>query len=278
MARTPSPSDQSAQKAARKPLPLSVFIIAHNEADRIGRTLASVADWVDEVIVVINSDNQDNTAEIAKQHGAQVFHKDWEGYGAQKRYGEAQCRNDWLFNLDADEVVTPALRDSITALFAQNNFQYAAYRMRWILMSPNPKRRFSRFGPGGDFVRLYNRHKAEFRDSTTHDSVILKEPHTTSRQIGKLKGVVLHYSFRSYAHEMDKINHYTTMQAEEMFSRGRRVSVARIIAEPFATFFKCYILRRFFMWGIEGFMEAIIHSTRRTLRFAKLYEKYNKER
>ena len=96
-------------------LPLSVFIIARDEADRIAQTIRSVRDWVDEVIVV-DSGSVDATVAVAEAEGARVVFNAWPGYGPQKRFGEDQCRNDWLFNLDADEVVTPGLADEIRAL------------------------------------------------------------------------------------------------------------------------------------------------------------------
>ncbi|MEP2437055.1 MAG: glycosyltransferase, partial [Roseibium sp.] len=79
-------------------LPISVFIIAKDEADRIGRTITSVRDWVDEVIV-IDSGSSDGTVAVAEQLGARVLENAWPGYGPQKRFGEDQCRNDWLLNL-----------------------------------------------------------------------------------------------------------------------------------------------------------------------------------
>ena len=86
-------------------LPLSVFIIAVNEADRIALTINSVRDWADEVIV-IDSGSTDDTVAVAESHGARVVFNEWNGYGPQKVFGETLCRNDWLLNLDADEEVT----------------------------------------------------------------------------------------------------------------------------------------------------------------------------
>ena len=88
--------------------PISVFIIAHNEEDRIGRAIRSVESFADEVIVV-DSGSTDDTVRIAESFGARVIANAWPGYGPQKRFAEEQCRNDWLFNLDADEAATPAL-------------------------------------------------------------------------------------------------------------------------------------------------------------------------
>ena len=84
--------------------PLSIFIIARDEADRIGRTIAAVRGLSDD-IVVIDSGSTDGTQAIATDLGARVIERDWPGYGPQKRFAEEQCRHPWLLNLDADEVV-----------------------------------------------------------------------------------------------------------------------------------------------------------------------------
>lgn len=97
--------------------PLSCCIIAKNEADRIGATIASVAELADEV-VVIDSGSSDDTAAVAEALGARVIFHDWPGYGPQKRFSEDAATHDWILHLDADEVVTPALHAEIKALMA----------------------------------------------------------------------------------------------------------------------------------------------------------------
>ncbi|MET0638726.1 MAG: glycosyltransferase, partial [Hyphomicrobium sp.] len=107
-------------------LPLSCFIIAKNEADRIAATINSVKSWVDEVVVV-DSESSDTTVSVAEAEGSRVIVQPWLGFGGQKRFAEDQCRNPWVLNLDADEVVTPALKDEIIALFAKDVPPEVAY-------------------------------------------------------------------------------------------------------------------------------------------------------
>ncbi|HEU0223407.1 MAG TPA: glycosyltransferase family 2 protein, partial [Paracoccaceae bacterium] len=95
-------------------LPISVFIIAQDEAARLPKVLEAISGWADD-IVLVDSGSKDGTPEIAAAVGARVFFREWQGYGGQKRFAEDQCRHDWLLNLDADEVVTPELRAEIAA-------------------------------------------------------------------------------------------------------------------------------------------------------------------
>ena len=110
-------------------LPISIFIITRNEEARIGRTIEAVRDWVAEVIVV-DSGSTDETVAIAKALGAKTFHRDWTGYGPQKRFAEDQCSQDWWFNIDADEVVTPPLREELQSLFLKGEPSPCAFKVR----------------------------------------------------------------------------------------------------------------------------------------------------
>jgi len=269
------------QKMTSQKIPLSVFMIAKNEEDRIGRAIQSVIDWVDEVIIV-DSGSTDETVKIAEALGAKTYYKDWQGFGRQKRYGESLCRNDWILNMDADEVITPSLQEAIKTLFHRGQFAHDMYRVKRIVMPPYGKQRFTSYGildyarPGDYFRRLYNRHKAEYRDDPVHDSLILKDKNPRPNAIGTLKGIMLHYCFRSFSHMVQKIDFYSTMQAQSLYQSGRKISAARLLFEPLLSFSKAYFLRRYFLWGLNGFVEAVIYSFFRVLRLAKLRELQNK--
>ena len=98
-------------------LPLSVFIIAQNEADRIGETIRAVRGLTDDLLVV-DSGSTDGTQAVAEALGARVVFNPWPGCGPQKRFAEEQCRHTWLLNLDADEVMPPNLAAEIRFLAA----------------------------------------------------------------------------------------------------------------------------------------------------------------
>ncbi len=249
-------------------LPVSIFIIAKNEADRIARTIESVIGWVDEVIV-IDSGSEDDTIEVAAALGARVEFNQWRGYGAQKIFGESLCRNDWILNLDADEAASAELVSEITALFPSltTNSSIAAFSVDCALMLPgeeNPRR----YCVKTRAIRFYNKTKAGFRDSTVHDSVVVREG-----SLKHLKSLVYHRSFRGYAHETAKINSYTTMQAEDWIRRGKPApTLLRVLTEPFTAFFKAYFIRRFILYGLDGFIQAWIYSFSKTIRLAKVRE------
>lgn len=253
-------------QAVSKRVPVSVFIIAKNEADRIPHAIKSVVDWADEVHV-IDSGSTDGTLELSKQLGANAVFNPWPGYGPQKVFGESLCRNDWLFNIDADEEVTPALRDEIIALFAGGKEPpLKAYGMP-IEIVHFLDENGALFGRVVHPERLYDKRVAGFKSSTVHDSVEWKTD--APQQAGRLKGVLKHRSFRSYAHMIEKINFYSTMQAQDMFAKGRRPSSLRVVIEPFFAFIKALCFRAYIRRGVTGFLESIFYAFGRTLRLAK---------
>ena len=122
-----APAYPSAAAPDRR-LPLSVFIIAHNEVDRIGATIRAVRGLTDD-LVVVDSGSTDGTQALAAALGARVIHNPWPGYGPQKRFAEEQCRHVWLLNLDADEVVPPELVREIRGLWAAGEPRRPAWRI-----------------------------------------------------------------------------------------------------------------------------------------------------
>ncbi len=250
-------------------LPLSVTIITKNEEERLPFTLKSIAEVADEIIIV-DSGSNDKTLEIAKEYNCKIFHKDWNGYGEQKIFAENQARNNWILNLDADEEITTELKNNIINLFQDNKIEeFPAYKMFWKMIFLTQKKP-PIFAVGSNFVRLYNKEKAGFSASTVHDSVLLKNP---QENLGVLNGFVHHRCFKSMKHWADKINSYSSLQAEDWVKSGRKApTTLRMVFEPIFAFFKSYLLRRYFIYGIDGYFASIIYAYAKMLRLAKVRE------
>ena len=246
-------------------LPISVFIIAKNEADRIGVTINSVKGWVDEVIV-IDSGSSDDTMAVASALGARALYHAWNGYGLQKRFGEEQCRNRWILNLDADEEVTPALAEEIKVRFASGAPAFSGFVLRVRDLLPG-EQALAPFAHTNYVLRLYDFTKARFSDSPVHDTVILREGVTAM-----LSAPVLHRSFRSLAHALEKMNYYTSMQAENLRRKGLKYPLLRLLTEFPLAFLKTYVLRGYILRGRRGFINAVIYGFTRFVRVAKYCE------
>ena len=253
-------------------LPISATIIAKNEADRISKAILSVQDWVDEVIVV-DSGSTDETVRIARSLGAKTFFHPWRGYGPQKRHAEDQCRNKWIFNIDADEEATPELIEEIRDLFANGSPRPKAFAVRTLCVFPFEQKP-RRFAISMVHGRLYHRDFARFRDSTVHDSI---ELYDGGRPV-LLRSPMNHYIFRSHAHAVEKINSYSSMQAEDLYRRGRDPGALKIVLTPAWAFFKAYVLRGYFRYGLDGVIRSHIYAFSRLIRLAKAHERFQQER
>ena len=254
------------------PLPISIFVIAKNEADRLPRTLEAVRGLSDD-LVVVDSGSTDGTQAAAEALGARVIHNDWPGYGPQKRFAEDLCRHDWRLNLDADEWLPPALVAEIRALFATGEPEADAYTLRIAEVFPGeaaPHPWAYALAP----VRLYRGTKGRYSPSPVHDRVDL----AADARIGHLKGLVHHFSVRSIGDQIDKLNAYSDQQVADLAQRGKRVPGIRLFLEFPAQFLKAYLLRRHFVRGRYGFITAMNFAFYRFLRLAKEYERRMREK
>lgn len=252
----------------RTALPVSCFIIARNEADRIGLTIRSVREWVDEVVVVVDASSTDDTHAVARDLGAAVVENAWPGYGLQKQFAEDRCRNNWLLNLDADEAATPELAEEIRALFATGDPAADGYEIPIVDVFPGEERP-GRFAYSLAPVRLYRRDRGRYVDSAVHDRVAF----AAGARIARLRGIIHHRSIRSLGDQLAKLDRYSTMQAEDFIARGRRLPLVRVYAEFPLAFFKAWLGRRLILRGTYGFLVAMNYAVFRHVRVAKIYEK-----
>lgn len=246
-------------------LKLSCFIIAKNEADRIARTIRAVIDWTDEVVVV-DSGSSDGTQQLAEAAGARVVFNAWPGFGQQKRFAESQCRNDWLINLDADEVVSSALAAEIQALFASGEPALAVYSFP--INDVYPGQRKPRPW-ANDYVqpRLYDRRRVRFKDSAIHDSLDV-----AGMRVGTLKGDVHHFSARSFDDQLQKAVERARYNADNAKLKSPGELRLRLLFEFPAAFFKYYVFRRHFTGGLMGFQSSMIGAYSRFARIARMLE------
>lgn len=244
-------------------IPLSVFVITRNEEARIGRTLAALA-WADQVVVV-DSGSTDATREIARAAGAEVHERAWEGYGQQKAFAESLCRHDWLLNVDADEVVTPALAAEIAELIDAGP-PPGAYLVRILNVYPG-RDRPRWLADDYNVVRFYHRAVARYRAHELFDRV------ETDVAPGQLRGPLHHFALLSWAHFVEKENRYSTYAADTAAPRSRPALLLRLPFELPLAFLRFYALRRHFTGGWQGYMFALSAAFARTLRVAKMLER-----
>lgn len=243
---------------------ISVTIITLNEEENIRRCLESVK-WADE-IVVVDSGSSDRTVEICREYDAKVIEREWPGHIQQKNFAIDSAANNWILSLDADEEISPQLLDSIKTC-RSTGFDKAGYRMprrvyylgRWVNHSgwyPDLK------------LRLFDRRLGRWGGVNPHDTVII------DGNCGLLSGDLYHYSYRDLAAHARQINSFTSIAAREMLQNGRRPSLANLLLNPAASFFKTYVAKRGFLDGRVGFIIAVMGYFYVFLKYAKFWELY----
>jgi glycosyltransferase involved in cell wall biosynthesis len=241
---------------------LSVTIITLNEADHIGAAIDSAA-WADEILVV-DSGSTDATMEIARGKGATVLSRAWNGWIEQKNFAAERASHDWIFSLDADERITPALAAEIQALLASEPSR-RGYRMPRVTFHLGRWIRTTDFYPDYQ-TRLYDRRAARWRGKCVHESV------SVDGGTGQLRNEIEHYSYRDLRDQLERINTYTTLAARQMHESGRRSGVLDLVVHPPAAFLRNYILRRGVLDGAAGLTISAMNAYSVFLKFAKLRE------
>ena len=236
---------------------LSVAVITRNEAHRIDRCLQAVG-FADE-IVVLDSGSTDGTVELARGLGARVtVDPHFPGFGVQKNRALAMTTGDWVLSVDADELVTPELRDAILAAIAEPRGCNGFWIRRRSTWCGQPIRH-------GDWrndrvLRLFLRDAGRFSDDVVHERVLCVEPH------GVLAGWLLHDSVDSRADAEAKMLRYARLGAEKLRARGRGGLVAAC-THGFWTFVRGYLVRGGLLDGRAGLEIAATNARGTYLRY-----------
>src|SRR5947209_12380713 len=245
---------------------LSVCIITFNEEANIQRTLESVKNIADEIIVV-DSHSTDDTMVLAQSLGAKVFIEEWKGFAPQKNSALAKASCDWVLSLDADEEVSQELAGSIRTLLrspgppALNGYRMARrnlYMNRWIRRSGYyPDRK----------LRLIKRERAQFEDRAVHEDMKMKGA------TGRLEGDLIHHAYPTLENFIAHANRYSSLGAGMVTGERKvRFSIIDIVVRPWVAFIYRYFFRGGFLDGREGLLVNLTHAVYVSWKYAKAWE------
>jgi glycosyltransferase involved in cell wall biosynthesis len=247
-------------------IPISIFVIAQDEAANIARCLKSVAPLSDDVLV-IDGGSTDSTQQIAEGLGARVIENAWPGFAAQKNFALENCRHDWVLTLDSDEELSPALRDEIVALQPRlNEFWVRESVGAWAM--PRRVRYEGKWIKHGDWnpdfgVRLFRREGARY-EGAVHES--LKHAGTVRR----LTRLLWHYSYRDRTDHLARLEKYSTLWAQAQAESGKRAGAASPYTRAAWRFMRGYILKGGFLDGALGLRIARFSAWETKEKYRKL--------
>lgn len=241
---------------------ISVIIIAKNEEVNIEDCLKSVQ-WADEIILV-DAESEDRTVEIAKKYTDKVFIHKWEGYAIQKRFALTLTSNEWILSLDADERITPELRQEIEGKTEGSIDAFKIRRKNYFL-----GKHITGCGWDNDYqLRLFKKSLADVTDKLVHESFFVKG------KVGKLNSRMLHYPYRNLRDAFIKINNYSTLEAQQKY-KTKHVTPFDFIIHPVSAFFQHFIIRKGFIDGKYGLMVSLLHAITNLQTYMKMWELKN---
>lgn len=242
---------------------LSAVVITFNEEQNIRRCLSSLAKVADEIIVV-DSFSTDGTEKICSEYHCKFIQNPFEGHIQQKNFALKQASNEFILSLDADEELSQGLITSI--LKAKENWKYDAYYFNRLSSY------CGKFFPYGSWypdqkIRLFDRRIAKWGGTNPHDKIVLSSNNKT-----KLKGDLLHYTYRTIDEHIKQVNYFSSVAAKAAYEQGKRFNLSKLIFKPLWRFFRDYFLKLGFLGGYRGLTICLITAVETYLKVIKLWE------
>lgn len=250
-----------------KKLPVSAYVITYNEEKNIRRCLESLQDFAE--IVVVDSWSEDRTIEICREFTDEIHQRPWPGFKEQFAHALSLTKNEWVFSLDADEVASPELLDEIRQIFdgshRENVDGYYMSRMtyymgRWI--------RHGTWYP--DYkLRLFKKSAGRYVGENPHPKVVVDGGTL------RLKGKILHYTMGSFSKNLQILDSYTDIYAQNRIDASANFSHVAMMTRPIIEFLKGYVIKAGFLDGMPGLIIAVTSAFAVFSRYVKFWEKKN---
>ena len=228
-----------------KKMEISVVIITYNEEKRLEPALKSLADIASE-IVVVDRFSEDDTVKVAKKYTDLVFQREWTNFSDQKNFGNSKTSFPWILSLDADERVSPELREDILQL-KEEEPECAAFSMprqtyylgRWI--------RHSGWYPDRK-LRLFRKDSARWEGEYVHESLVVEG------KVIPLKGSLHHFTYRNIRDHLERINSYSELAAQKLYAKKKKCRWYHLGIVPFLNFLKSTRRSPVFWYRSSGFL------------------------
>jgi len=242
--------------------PLSVVILTKNEEARIGKCLESAA-WADEIIVV-DDESTDRTVDICREHNAKVFVRKMDVEGTHRNWAYSKAAHPWVLSLDADELITPELKNEIRGVLAaqpqENGFTVPRrnyignYWVRYGGWYPSPQ------------LKLFRKDKFRYEEVAVHPRAFMDGP------CGHLKSDLIHYSYRDIDDFVRKLNNQTTREADKWFKQNKPMRLRRFLWRTYDRFMRSYFGKKGYKDGFIGFVIAFFAGLYQFLSYLKYRE------
>ena len=244
-------------------LPVSATVLTKNSERHLVRVLDALRGF-DEVVVLDNGSKDETLAIAVEYANVSVYHHPFEGFGKLKNLAAAKARNDWIMNIDSDEILSDELMNSLQEIdFSKTNRIYTVSRLNHYRGRP-----IRGCGWYPDIVpRLYHRNHTAFADVPVHERIKIQ----SDSQLTALSGDLLHYSYESAGELLTKMQFYSDLYASRYRGKKSATMTQAIMHGAFA-FFKSYVLKKGFLYGSDGWVISASIAANSYYKYVKLKE------
>jgi len=241
---------------------ISLVMITKNEERNIKKSLLSVIDLVDEIII-LDSGSDDKTVEIAKQFGAVVKERVFDSFTNQKNYALSLAANEWVLHLDADEFVSAELKEEIKqnlenpgydAFYLTRNNFFLGRRMKYAGLAEEKR------------LRLAKKSLSKYTGGLIHEELVV------NGKTGYMKNTFEHHPYPTLDNFFTKFDQYTALGAMKMYERNKKFHIVDVAFRPIIEFFKRYVFRLGFLDGLEGFVWSVLGAFYVFVKYIKLWQ------
>ncbi len=245
---------------------LSVVTIAKNEEANIAACINSAKDWADEHIVV-DDFSSDKTVEIAKANGAIVFQRKMNIEGVHRNWAYSKAKNEWVLSLDADEEVTPELKEEIMRAIQSDD--HVVYNIPLRTCMGKYGGQYGGWCPGRK-DRLFKKNEFKYEEVGVHPRVFYKGT------CGRLNSDIIHKGYEDFSELFRGLNGQTTLEAQKWFNEGRKMGVGLMLWKALDRFFRAYVGKKGYKDGVVGFVVAMNSALYQIFSYVKYRELKNR--
>ena len=244
--------------------PISIVIISKNEELVLGRTLKSLRNISDD-IVVADTGSTDGTINTAQENSARVERLVWQGFGTTKNAALQLAKYNWVLFLDADEAIDTTLFSFLENVSLDDD--QTLYKIKFKNYFGKQLIRFGEWGNESK-IKLFNKEVACWDNTDVHEKVIA--PPGTN--IKTAEGYILHELIDNISEYVQKINRYADLVAQKYFNQGKKASWFKMYIYPFYQFFFFYIIKLGLLDGRIGFITSYVSAYYSFLKYHRLKE------
>ncbi len=247
---------------------LSIVINIKNGEKYLELCLNALNKFLD--VVILDNYSTDSTLTIANKFtNVTVYQSEFCGMGVLRNIAASYAKYDWVMFIDCDEVLDANLVNTLLTMSFDTKTVYQFLRKNYY-----NNKLINGAGWENDWVcRLYNKKETKFSQNDVHES-IMKDGFRV-KQIRT--GVISHFPYNSVSDLLSKMKFYSELYARQNFNK-KSVNIYTLPFRSLLMFIKCYIIKRGFLYGFEGFLISCANSFGVFTKYAKLWELYNKQK